>query len=88
VLATIASTTTKHLVVAASVGDGRRGATAALPGALTEGFQDAFLVGAGFALLGILAALVMIRSADSRALSGPTGRAAGGTVIRVGGAVS
>jgi len=34
--------------------------------ALTEGFQDAFLVGAGFALLGALLAAVMISSRDSR----------------------
>jgi MFS family permease len=34
--------------------------------ALTEGFQDAFLAGAGFALLGALLAAVMISSRDSR----------------------
>ena len=34
--------------------------------ALTEGFQDAFLVGAGFALLGAVLAAVMISSRDSR----------------------
>jgi EmrB/QacA subfamily drug resistance transporter len=34
--------------------------------ALTEGFQDAFLVGAGFALVGALLAAVMISSRDSR----------------------
>jgi EmrB/QacA subfamily drug resistance transporter len=34
--------------------------------ALTEGFQDAFLVGAGFALLGALLAATMISSRDSR----------------------
>jgi EmrB/QacA subfamily drug resistance transporter len=34
--------------------------------ALTEGFQTAFLVGAGFALLGALLAAVMISSRDSR----------------------
>lgn len=39
----------------------------ALPGALTEGFQLAFMVGAGFALAGALLALLVIRSADSRA---------------------
>jgi EmrB/QacA subfamily drug resistance transporter len=37
------------------------------PAVLTEGFQTAFLVGAGFALLGLLATLLLIRSADSRA---------------------
>jgi hypothetical protein len=34
--------------------------------ALTAGFQTAFLVGAGFALLAALLAAVMISSADSR----------------------
>ncbi|HEV7806617.1 MAG TPA: MFS transporter [Solirubrobacteraceae bacterium] len=70
VLATIASSTTLDLVSAAGATGGRAAAAAATPGALTEGFQDAFLAGAGFAALGIVAALVMIRSADSRALVG------------------
>jgi EmrB/QacA subfamily drug resistance transporter len=34
--------------------------------ALTEGFQDAFLVGAGFAAAGMLLAMVLISSRDSR----------------------
>ncbi|MBO9532214.1 MAG: MFS transporter [Solirubrobacteraceae bacterium] len=33
---------------------------------LTEGFQTAFLIGAGFALLGLIATLTMISSNDSR----------------------
>ena len=37
------------------------------PAILTEGYSDAFLVGAGIALLGFFATLVMIRSRDSRA---------------------
>jgi EmrB/QacA subfamily drug resistance transporter len=37
------------------------------PEVLTEGFQDAFLVGAGFAILGLVATLLLIRSSDSRA---------------------
>jgi EmrB/QacA subfamily drug resistance transporter len=37
------------------------------PVALTEGFQSAFLVGAGFAVLGALMAAVLIASRDSRA---------------------
>ncbi|MGN6664540.1 MAG: MFS transporter [Solirubrobacterales bacterium] len=37
------------------------------PAVLTEGFQSAFLVGAAFAVLGLLATLFLIRSADSRA---------------------
>jgi predicted MFS family arabinose efflux permease len=35
--------------------------------ALTEGFQAAFLGGAGIAILGLIATLVLIRNADSRA---------------------
>jgi len=38
--------------------------------ALTEGFQSAFLAGAGFAVLGIIATLVFVRSQDSRAIVG------------------
>ncbi|HWJ42018.1 MAG TPA: MFS transporter [Solirubrobacterales bacterium] len=37
------------------------------PAVLTDGFSSAFLVGAGFAVLGLLATLLLIRSADSRA---------------------
>jgi EmrB/QacA subfamily drug resistance transporter len=37
------------------------------PAALTEGFRHAFLVGAGFALLGAVLAAVLIRGADSKA---------------------
>jgi len=37
---------------------------------LTDGFRSAFLVGAGIAVLGIFAAVFLIRSADSRALVG------------------
>jgi hypothetical protein len=37
------------------------------PVVLTEGFQSAFLVGAGFAILGLIATLLLIRSSDSRA---------------------
>jgi MFS family permease len=40
---------------------------ASRPEALTEGFQSAFLAGAGFAVLGIIATLVLIRGRDSRA---------------------
>ena len=38
--------------------------------ALTEGFQDAFLVGAGMAILAALLAAVLISSKDSRARRG------------------
>ncbi len=41
--------------------------TSHAPEVLTSGFRDAFLAGAGFALLGLLATLVLIRSRDSRA---------------------
>jgi EmrB/QacA subfamily drug resistance transporter len=37
------------------------------PADLTEGFRQAFLAGAGFAVLGLLATIFMIRSSDSRA---------------------
>ncbi|HTR75798.1 MAG TPA: DHA2 family efflux MFS transporter permease subunit [Solirubrobacterales bacterium] len=37
------------------------------PGGLVEGFQAAFAVGAGFAILGLIATLVLVRSSDSRA---------------------
>jgi EmrB/QacA subfamily drug resistance transporter len=48
--------------IAASQGD-----PAALPGILTEGYADAFLVGAGIAVLGLIATLTLIRGRDSRA---------------------
>jgi hypothetical protein len=57
VLATVATGTTND--VAAS---GERNPLVAL----TEGFQDAFLVGAGMALLGALLAATVISSRDSR----------------------
>jgi EmrB/QacA subfamily drug resistance transporter len=37
------------------------------PAVLVEGFQSAFAVGAGFAILGLIATLLLIRSSDSRA---------------------
>jgi EmrB/QacA subfamily drug resistance transporter len=61
VLATIANSRTDD-VVASSGGD-----PTALPNALTEGFQSAFLGGAGIAALGLVLTLVLIRSRDSRA---------------------
>ena len=42
-------------------------ATGPPPQALTDGFQAAFLGGAVFAIIGLVATLVLIRSADSRA---------------------
>jgi EmrB/QacA subfamily drug resistance transporter len=40
------------------------------PVALTNGFGDAFLVGAGFALAGLLLATFAVRTADSKAMKG------------------
>ena len=42
------------------------GAPSALPSALTEGFQTAFIVGAGFAVLGAILAATLISSRESR----------------------
>ena len=61
VLATIANSRTDDLMASA------RGNPAELPHALTEGFQSAFLTGAGIALLGLVLAMVLIRQRDSRA---------------------
>jgi hypothetical protein len=41
--------------------------TLRLTQALTDGFSTALLAGAGFAALGLVATLVLIRSSDSRA---------------------
>jgi sugar phosphate permease len=60
ILATIANSTTQDAMSAAG-GDQR-----ALPAALTEGFQDAFTVGAGFAILGAILTVVLISSRTSR----------------------
>ena len=54
-------------------GRGRR--RAALPSALTEGFQIAFIVGAGFAILGaILAATLISGARQPRARRGGAAR--------------
>ncbi len=54
ILSTVATSRTDDALSAA------RGARGALPGALTEGFQAAFAVGAGFAALGIVLALLLV----------------------------
>ena len=54
ILSTVATSRTGDVMSAA------RGARDALPGALTEGFQAAFAVGAGFAALGIVLALLLV----------------------------
>jgi predicted MFS family arabinose efflux permease len=65
VLGTIASSRTNDLVASAN---GNPLAPSA--DALTEGFQVAFLAGAGFAVLGIIATLILVRGSDSRAIVG------------------
>ena len=69
VLATVANSRTDDLMA-------QGGGPAALPNALTEGFQAAFLTGAGFAVLGIVLGALLIRGSDSRA------HAASGTPAR------
>lgn len=64
ILGTIASSRTNDLIA------GAHGDPSALPNALTEGFQNAFLAGAGFAVLGIIMTLVLVRGSDSRAIVG------------------
>ena len=57
VLSSIAFSTIDDLAVQGSAG----------PAALTEGYADAFLVGSGIGLLGLIATLLLIRGRDSRA---------------------
>ena len=57
VLSTIATSRTDHLLSTGTQ----------LPNALNEGFQSAFLGGAVIAALGFVAALILIRTRDSRA---------------------
>ena len=59
VLATIANSRTDDLVAS--------GGSSGLTNALNEGFQSAFLAGAGIAALGLVLTLVLIRGRDSRA---------------------
>ena len=61
VLATIANSRTDDLVASSG------GAPSELTNALNEGFQSAFLGGAGIAALGLVLTLVLIRGRDSRA---------------------
>jgi MFS family permease len=61
VLATIANSRTDEVMASGG------GSPAALPNALTEGFQSAFLGGAAIAVLGLVLTLVLIRGRDSRA---------------------
>jgi EmrB/QacA subfamily drug resistance transporter len=68
ILASIANSTTSDLLK-----DGTRPVVA-----LNEGFQDAFLVGTGFAIVGALLAMVLISTRDSRehAVAAKSGEAA------------
>jgi len=61
VLATIANSRTDDLVASAG------GSRSEMTHALNEGFQSAFLGGAGIAALGLVLTLVLIRGRDSRA---------------------
>ena len=61
VLATIANSRADDILASSGVDP------AALPNALTEGFQSAFLGGAAIVALGLVLTLVLIRSRDSRA---------------------
>lgn len=61
VLATIATSQTEQLIADAG------GDRAAVPGALVEGFQSAFLGAAAIALIGLVLTFVLIRGSDSRA---------------------
>ena len=60
ILASIANSRTDELMEAAN------GAQSALPHALTEGFQIAFIVGAAFAVVGAILAATLISSSASR----------------------
>jgi hypothetical protein len=60
ILATVANSATQDEMTAAG------GDPSALPTALTEGFQSAFWVGAGFAVLGAILTVVLISSRTSR----------------------
>jgi MFS family permease len=55
VLSTISISRTKDVLAAA------HGAKSAVPGALTEGFQSAFTAGAGFAIIGVLVGLLLVK---------------------------
>jgi EmrB/QacA subfamily drug resistance transporter len=61
VLATVANSRTNDVLT------GSDGDPAALPNALTEGFQSAFLGGAAIAALGLALTLILIPTRDSRA---------------------
>ncbi len=61
VLATVSASRTDTVLRAA------HGAQSAVPVALTDGFSRAFLVGAGFAVLGIILALLFVQNSSPAA---------------------
>ena len=70
VLATVANSTTNDVMATA------HGARSALPVALTDGFGDAFLVGAGIALVAVVVAALTIRGSAVQQQSGGEGELA------------
>ena len=70
VLATVANSTTNDVMATA------HGARSALPVALTDGFGDAFLVGAGIALVAVVVAAFTIRGSAVQQQSGGEGELA------------
>jgi EmrB/QacA subfamily drug resistance transporter len=69
VLATVANSTTDSAMSAA------HGARSALPQALTDGFSDAFLVGAGIAVAAVLVAALTIKGASTQPQQAPESEA-------------
>ena len=61
ILATVANSVTDDKLATATDPAGQAAA-------LTDGFQQAFLVGAGFAILGLIVCLVLIKTSDSKAM--------------------
>ena len=64
ILATVANSVSDDAVGAAQAA----GDSTAVAVALNDGFQNAFLVGAGFAVVGLVLSIVLIKSSDSRAM--------------------
>jgi EmrB/QacA subfamily drug resistance transporter len=77
VLSTVANSRTEEVMQAA------RGAREALPAALTEGFQNAFLVGSLFAIAGIVLAVTMLRHRELRDAQRQQAEAAAGGELAV-----
>ncbi len=61
------------LAILAAIANSVIGSTES-PSTLVEGFQAAFAVGAGFAILGLIATLVLVRTSDSKAHVALSGR--------------